>query len=191
MMQRTGGGWCRIPPMKIRPARIADAPAICGIINYYAERGRMLHRSLESVYASMRDFQVAQNDRDQLVGCIAVAVFWSDLAEIKSLAVSPDRRGSGVGGKLVRAAVRDARKIGVRRLFALTYEKEFFERMGMKVIDRDTLPEKVWRECFACPRVDRCDEIAMVMDLSKSSLAARRVRSKKSRPTARRARSRK
>ena len=151
--------------MMIRPARVTDAPAICDLVNYYAERGRMLHRSLESAYTAIREFHVAVSDDGSVVGCVAVDVFWSDLAEIKSLAVRESSRRSGVGGELVRAAIEDARRIDVRRLFALTYEQAFFERYGFRVIDRSTLPEKVWRECIACPRVDACDEIAMILQL--------------------------
>lgn len=151
--------------MRIRNATIADARAICDLVNYYAERGRMLHRSLEGVYDTIREFQVAEDDEGRVVGCVAVDVFWSDLAEVKSLAVSPDARGTGLGGRLMRAAVEDARRLGVKRLFALTYEQGFFERQGFAVIARETLPEKVWRECLVCPKADACDEIAMLRRL--------------------------
>ena len=150
----------------IRRARVSDAEAICGLINYYAERGKMLHRSLESVYDSLREFHVAEADGGGLLGCVAVDIFWADLAEIKSLAVDPRRSGKGLGSQLVRAAIDDARQLGIRKLFALTYEKEFFSGHGFRVIDRDTLPEKVWRECIACPKADACDEIAMILHLS-------------------------
>jgi len=151
--------------MKIRRARTSDAPAICGLVNHYAELGRMLHRSLESVYGSLRDFLVAEDNFGRVVGCVAITIFWSDLAEVKSLAVAPDVAGQGVGSMLMRAALKDARSYGVRKLFALTYEQGFFARQGFKVIDRQTLPEKVWRECISCPKVDACDEIAMMLSL--------------------------
>lgn len=151
--------------MTIRPARVTDAAAICDLVNYYAERGTMLHRSLESVYAELREFHVAVADDGSIAGCIAVDVFWSDLAEIKSLAVRRADSGKGTGGGLMRAAIEDARVLGIRRLFSLTYEQAFFERYGFEVIDRQTLPEKVWRECIACPKVDACDEIAMMAQL--------------------------
>jgi len=151
--------------MTIRPARVCDAAAICGVVNYYAERERMLHRSLESVYDGLREFHVAVDDDGRVAGCVAVDIFWADLAEIKSLAVRETARGTGVGGLLMRAAIADARRMGVRRLFVLTYEQAFFARHGFEVIDRDRLPEKVWRECFACPKVDACDEIAMMREL--------------------------
>ncbi|MCY2931789.1 MAG: N-acetyltransferase [Planctomycetota bacterium] len=148
--------------MIIRPAHIRDAEAICSLINYYAERGRMLHRSLESTYEALREFHVAQDEGGALVGCVAVDLFWSDLAEVKSLAVLPDRRGEGIGRKLVEAAIADARELGAARLFALTYEEDFFRRLGFSRIDRETLPEKVWRECIVCPKADACDEIAVM-----------------------------
>jgi amino-acid N-acetyltransferase len=155
--------------MIIRPARISDAAAICGIINYYAERGRMLHRSLESVYDSLREFQVAQEDDGRILGCVALDIFWADLAEVKSLAVGPDCRGKGVGSRLVQAAIGDAERLGVKKIFALTYEKEFFARLGFRRILREKLPEKVWRECISCPKFDACDEIAMVYDPESAS----------------------
>jgi len=151
--------------MTIRPALISDAAAICEMVNYYAERGRMLHRSLESVYDALREFHVAVDEADQVIGCVAVDIFWADLAEVKSLAVREGCRGAGLGGRLVRAGIADARRRGVRRLFSLTYEQAFFERIGFAVVDRQRLPEKVWRECFACPKVDACDEIAMMLTL--------------------------
>jgi len=150
--------------MVIRPARISDAAAICGLVNHYAERGRMLHRSLENVYDALREFLVACQ-RERIVGCVAVDIFWADLAEIKSLAVAPESQGAGVGSQLVRHAIDDARSLGVGRLFALTYEEEFFAKHGFAAIDRQQLPEKVWRECFACPKADACDEVAMMLRL--------------------------
>lgn len=152
--------------MLIRPARVPDAETICALINDYAERGLMLHRSLESVYDSLRDFIVAEGPDERLAGCVALDVFWSDLAEVKSLAVAPGRHGAGIGSQLLAAALDDARRLGIRKVFALTYEQSFFVRHGFATIERDTLPEKVWRECLACPKSDQCDEIAMLLDLA-------------------------
>jgi len=149
----------------IRYAQTSDAEAICSLINYYAERGLMLHRSMESVYNSLREFQVALDDEQRVVGCVAVDIFWADLAEVKSVAVAPDMVGQGIGRQLLEAGILDARRMGVKRLFTLTYEQTFFQRQGFEVIDRHSLPEKVWRECLACPKSDACDEIAMMMVL--------------------------
>jgi len=151
--------------MKIRRALISDAEAIVALINHYAERGLMLHRSLEGVYDCLREFQVATDNDGNVVGCVAVDVFWADLAEVKSLAVAPGSARKGVGGKLLLAAIEDARALGVRRLFSLTYEADFFARYGFAAIDRDTLREKVWRECLSCPKADACDETAVMLTL--------------------------
>ncbi len=150
---------------EIRPGRVEDAQAICDLVNYHAERGKMLHRSLESVYEALRDFLVAVDGDGRVVGCAAVDVFWGDLAEIKSLAVAPDAQKSGTGRRLVQAGIADARRLGTKKLFALTYETEFFAKEGFEVIDRRTLPEKVWGECLACPKSDACDETAMMLQL--------------------------
>jgi len=108
---------------------------------------------------------VATDDNGRVVGCVAVDIFWADLAEVKSLAVAPDMVGQGIGGRLLAAAIEDARRMGVKRLFTLTYEQGFFQRQGFAVMDRQALPEKVWRECLACPKADACDEIAMMLAL--------------------------
>ncbi len=150
--------------MNVRHATVADAEDICDVVNYHAERGKMLHVSLESVYGAIRAFHVARDD-ERLVGCVAVDVFWADLAEIRSLAVVEDYTGKGFGGTLVQSAIDDARELGIRRLFTLTYEKDFFERYGFTVVDRQALPEKVWRACISCPKVDACDEIAMILTI--------------------------
>ncbi len=157
--------------MQVRHARAEDARRIAELINHHAEQGRMLHRSLESVCDSLRDFFVA-DDGGRVIGCVAVDVFWTDLAEVKSLAVDPAKQGRGAGVKLLAAAVEDARRLGLKRLFALTYETEFFSRIGFRKVQRGTLPEKVWRECIACPKADNCDEIAMIMRLDENESAA-------------------
>ncbi len=144
---------------------MSDATAICEIVNHHAERGRMLHRSLEAVYERLRNFVVAEID-GTIVGCVAIEIIWTDLAEVKSLAVHPDYLGNRIGRQLVAAAVNDARALGVKRLFALTYEESFFIRQGFRTIDREQLPHKVWSDCAACPKREACDEIAMIMEVA-------------------------
>ncbi len=144
---------------------MTDAVAIGEIVNYHAERGRMLHRSLEAIYDTLRNFLVADVD-GEVLGCVAVEIAWADLAEVKSLAVAPHAIGRGLGDALVRAAIDDARKLGVRRLFALTYVDAFFARFGFKRIDRKQLPSKVWTDCVYCPRRHACNEIAVLLHLA-------------------------
>jgi len=150
--------------MKIRSARILDAKAICSLINYYAEHDKMLFRSLADVYEMLQTFLVAEEE-GRVVGCCALEVIWSDLAEVKSLAVGADERGKGVGTSLVAAALDQARQLGVPRVFALTLEPKFFERAGFSIVRKEELPMKVWSDCARCPKQDECDEIAVIRDL--------------------------
>lgn len=149
--------------MKIRPARVADVPRIAEIVNNYAEQGLMLHRSHAELYERLRDFVVVADDDDLVMGVTGLRIMWANLAEVYSLAVAPEARGAGVGKQLVSAMADEAERLGIRRLFALTYERKFFERCGFEVVDRHrNLPLKVWSECIRCPKNQACDEIAMV-----------------------------
>jgi len=144
---------------------VEDVAAICELVNYHAERGKMLHRSLESTYESLRDFLVAEDGDGGIVGCVAVTVSWADLAEVRSLAIDPRHQGEGIGSRLLEAAIADAHKLGIKRVFTLTYEKDFFAKHGFEVMDRQDLPDKVWGACVSCPKADACDEIAMMIAL--------------------------
>ncbi len=151
--------------MIVRNARIADAKGICSLISYYAEHDKMLFRALADVYENLQTFTVVEKD-GKLIGCCALEVIWSDLAEIKSLAVGSEDRGTGVGTALVSAAVEQARQLGVPRVFALTLEPKFFERVGFRIVTKEELPMKVWSDCARCPKQDECDEIAVIRDLT-------------------------
>jgi len=147
--------------MEVRSAKISDAKSICTLINYYAERDKMLFRSLADIYENLQTFTVAELD-DNVLGCCALEVIWSDLAEIKSLAVDQANTDKGIGTMLVSAAVEQAHLLGVPRVFALTLKPEFFEKLGFEVIDKETLPMKVWSDCARCPKQQKCDEIAVI-----------------------------
>lgn len=150
--------------MHVRKATIRDAHAISDLVNYWAEQGLMLHRSLESVYDALRDFHVAEND-GRTVGCAALDVYWGDLAEIRSLAVVPEAKGTGVGRALVEATLADAEALGLPRVFAMTYEQPFFTRLGFEEIDLKALPEKIWRECLEWYSQGHRHETAMLRHL--------------------------
>ena len=145
----------------IRPAAVADVPAIHGIINDAAELGLMLHKPMGRLYETVRMFHVAE-DAGGVIGVCGLSIIWADLAEIVSLAVAPSARGRGIGGRLAQACLDEARDRGIRRVMSLTYERGFFERLGFGVVDRQTLPMKVWADCVHCPKNHACDEIAMM-----------------------------
>ena len=100
------------------------------------------------------------------MGCVALHIVWTDLAEVKSLAVPEDVQTRGMGSLLVNAVVDEARDIGLERFFALTYRPAFFERLGFVQADVMTLPRKVWNECYRCPKFPSCNEIALVKELN-------------------------
>lgn len=149
----------------IRNATMADVPEIHRLITYHAEFNRMLFRAHADLYEHLRDFFVCTGDDGGVVGCAALELVWRDLAEIKSLAVDEAQRGRGIGRQLVEAALAEGRRLGLARVFALTREERFFEKLGFIKVDKQTLPHKVWTDCVRCPLQENCDEIAMVMDL--------------------------
>lgn len=155
----------------VRNATMADVPAMHGLITHHAELGRMLFRSHADLYEHLRDFFVFEQ-AGVVLGCCAVELVWRDLAEVKSLAVAEEHRGRGIGRALVEAALREATRLGITRLFALTREPEFFARLGYRVVPKETLPHKVWTDCIRCPVQANCDEVAMVVDLGPAATTA-------------------
>lgn len=148
----------------IREAHVHDVPAMSQIINGCAEYGLMLHRSQAYLYEHVREFYVADADGADgaVVGVCGLSVVWANLAEVYALAVKADQRGRGLGKQLVVASVEQARRLGIRKLMTLTYETGFFESCGFSVVDRQTLPLKVWSDCVGCSKNQACDEVAMI-----------------------------
>ena len=124
----------------------------------------MLSRSLSELYESLRDFFVVEED-GRILGAAALNIVWDYLAEIRSVAVSEDAGGKGVGTLVVQACIEEARELGLKRLFCLTYKPDFFARFGFHVVDKAELPHKVWGACIKCVKFPDCDEIAMIQDL--------------------------
>lgn len=147
--------------MKVRSAKITDAKAIYSLINSYAEQNKMLFRSMADIYENLQSFTVVELN-GKVVGCCALQVIWSDLAEIKSLAVDQTNTKKGIGSALVAAAVEQSARLGAARVFALTLYPDFFEKLGFEVIQKDKLPMKVWSDCAKCPKQQNCDEIAVI-----------------------------
>lgn len=151
----------------LRKARIGDVKTIHRLINLSAAKGEMLPRSLMDIYNSVRDFIVYFDETEQkIVGICAMNIIWENLAEIRSLYVDDAFRRKGIGRKLVEFCISDAITLELFRIFTLTYKKEFFAGVGFKEVDRSILPEKVWSDCFRCPKFpDYCDETAMIIEL--------------------------
>ena len=147
--------------MNVRSAKISDVEAINALISSYAERDRMLFRSVADIYENLQCFTVAELGGN-VVGCCSLEIIWSDLAEIKSLAVDETKKQMGIGRMLVAAAAEQAAALGVPRVFALTLEPEFFLKSGFEIVEKEAMPMKVWSDCARCPKQQNCDEIAVV-----------------------------
>ncbi len=150
----------------LRKAKVGDAKYIYELINEYAKENLLLPRSLSSIYETIRDFWVWEEE-GKVIGCGALHVVWEDLAEIKSLAIDKEFWGKGIGGKIIEACIEEAKSLGIKKIFALTYIREYFERYGFEEIPKEILPHKVWGECMSCVKFPNCDEIAVLLDLSK------------------------
>lgn len=152
----------------VEKARVGDAPRIHRLVNYFADRGEMLHRPLSEIYEHIRDYFVVRDGED-LAGCAALHVSWEDLAEIKAMAVREADQGQGVGRILTEACLAEARDLGIPNVFCLTYKHEFYARVGFRQIDVMQLPRKVWGECYRCAKFPNCEEVAMVCELEGTS----------------------
>jgi amino-acid N-acetyltransferase len=148
----------------IRKAKVTDIKKIQKLINYHAKRDKMLPRSLNELYENVRDFFVYA-EGSTVYGCCALHIDWEDLSEIKSLAVAPSRVKKGIGGKLLDECMKEAKALKLKKVFALTYVPGFFAKFGFKVVDKETLPHKIWSECVKCVYFPRCKEIAVMKEI--------------------------
>jgi len=148
-----------------RKARIDDVECIHRLLTLYANEGLLLARSRAKLYEGIREFSVAEQD-GEIIGTGSLHIMWKDLAEIRSLAVSPTHTRQGIGKKLVNIFLEEAKNLCIPRVFTLTYKPGFFERCGFTHIEKDDLPQKVWRECVDCPHFPNCEEVAMIITLN-------------------------
>jgi amino-acid N-acetyltransferase len=146
---------------KVEKARIPDVPQIHKLINSFADKGQMLARPLSEIYESIRDFFVIR-EGGEVIACAALHVAWSDLAEIRSVAVAEESQRKGAGARLIAACLKEADELGIATIFCFTYRPEFFRKQRFSDIDKMELPRKVWTDCFRCPKFPNCDEIALV-----------------------------
>jgi len=150
--------------LKLRKAVVSDVPEIFKLIKHYAEKKLMLARALSELYENIQEFYVIVKG-GKIIACSSLHVTWENLAEIKSLAVAPGHCGGGIGTKIVDACHATARRLGVKRVFALTFAPGFFKKHGYVETHRDKLPHKIWIECIRCPMFPDCKEIPLVKDL--------------------------
>lgn len=150
--------------MNFRKATFKDVEAIHKLVNSYAEKGLMLARARNALYETLRDMILAE-ENGEIVGVGALHIVWDELAEIRALAVAPHITKQGVGRHIVDALTEEAKALGVKTLFTLTYQVGFFDKMGFIEVGKEELPQKVWKECINCAKFPNCDETAMLKKL--------------------------
>ncbi len=151
----------------IRKARIADVVEIHKMLWHFSKAEKLLARSLSELYTTVRDIVVFEDEAGRIAGCCTLHIVDEDLAEIRSLAVLESHQRSGIGRGLVEACISEAKELGICKLFALTGEVAFFERLGFQLEDKEDLPHKVWWDCRHCPKhPNYCDESALVLDIA-------------------------
>lgn len=148
----------------IRKAKITDIKQIHKFVNEFAKKEEMLPRALNELYEGIRDFFVYEED-GIIKGVCALRILWEDLAEIRSLAVREEYQRLGIGKSLVKRCLKDAKDLGIKKVFALTYQPEFFKKIGFTEIDKAKLPHKIWGDCLKCPKFPECDEHAVIIYL--------------------------
>ncbi len=149
----------------IRKATQKDVRFIHGLLAHYGKEGLLIPRSLNSVYESLRDFVIAEDQDGKQVGCCALKISWENLVEIRSCAILPEATKSGWGTKLVEACLSEAVTLSFTKAFVLTYQPDFFARLGFKEVSKNTLPQKIWADCINCVSFPDCGEIAMTLEL--------------------------
>ncbi|MFC1905775.1 N-acetyltransferase [Chloroflexota bacterium] len=152
--------------MKLEKAKISDVKQMHEMVNNFADKGEMLPRALSDLYENIRDYFVIRDKQNKVTACIALHISWVDLAEIRTLAVSENMQEQGLGSMLIKACLEEAKGLGLKSVFCLTYKPEFFEKHGFIIVDKMELPRKVWSECFHCPKFPDCDEVALVYNIN-------------------------
>ncbi len=148
-----------------RKATLRDIPAMQRLVAPQVEDGTILIRSDDEIATNIRSYTLAFSGAE-LAGFTALHVHSAELAEIRSLIVAENRRGKGIGARLVRLAVEEARALGLSRVLALTYAAAFFEKLGFSEIPKESIPEhKIWADCIKCKHFPVCNEIALVKTL--------------------------
>ena len=135
------------PTFSIRPARPGDVAAIKKLVAPLAAQRILMAKETVAYYESLQEFRIAESSDGDIIGCGALHVMWEDLAEVRTLAADADWRGKGVGHVLVQQLLEDAKALGVSRVFCLTFEVDFFKRLGFEVMaDQSAVDPEVYSE---------------------------------------------
>ena len=152
----------RVGGAVVRKAKLQDAVNIYELVNSLSGDGTLLRRNYAEICENVRDFTVAESEGGIFLGCGALHLYGPHLAEVRSIVVRPEAKGQGAGGKLLRALLNEAEDQAVACVSLFTRIPDFFFHFGFRIVDRTTLPDKIYKDCQTCPRLYACDEVAMV-----------------------------
>ena len=145
-------------------AKLSDIESMQALVLPEVKSGVILFRSDDEVANNIRSYVLAKED-DKLLGFAALHIHAPNLAEVRSLIVDSQYRGKNIGARLVQFTIQEAKDLGIRQIFTLTYQKAFFEKLDFNEIPKESLPEhKIWADCVKCKHFPICDEIALIIE---------------------------
>lgn len=151
--------------LEFRKPSLKDIPQMQEIVRGYVEKNIILYRSNDEIANMIRSYTLAFKD-ENLAGFAALHIFSSSLAEVRMLVVKEEFQGMQIGKKIVQELLKEAQNLGLKRVLALTYQEDFFKKLGFKLVQKAQIPEhKVWEDCIKCKRFPQCDELALIIDL--------------------------
>jgi len=157
--------------LKIRKAILPDATTIHELIEVYAQDNILLPRPITELFENVRDFTVVEDESGHIIGCGALHVYGPHLTEVRSIAVHPSSKGLGAGRMVVEALLEEAKRNQITCVCLFTRTPGFFKRLGFQVAQREQLPDKIYKDCVACPFLNNCDEVAMYIgEIPKTSV---------------------
>ncbi len=155
----------------IRRATLADVMPIHALIQSYPDE--LILRPLNNIVENIDRFTVAV-EGEQIIACAC----WQILPEVgnpegatvelQSVAVNKAYRGKGVGTKLVKFLLQRIEGFHPVQAIVLTFEPEFFGKLGFKKIEKTQIIHKIYRGCIYCTKHTNpftCPEIAMALQL--------------------------
>ncbi|MEN2997438.1 MAG: N-acetyltransferase [Brevinematia bacterium] len=148
----------------IREATPGDVDSIYELIKPFVDKGELLHRSKDDILDHIRNFIIADIEGD-VVGSMAMKFYSEEVVEFRTLAVKQELQKRGIGRMLVERGLEMAKAMGVKKVFVLTRSEEFFRKLGFREVSKEIFPEKVWSDCLVCPKLNHCDETAMIKEI--------------------------
>ena len=151
--------------IELRKAKLNDIPLMQELVKQEVADGVILKRSDDEVATNIRSYVLVFKDNN-LIGYAALHIHSPELSEIRSLIVSPEARGLGVGKKIVEFCKVEAKKLGLKEILVLTYIADFFRKLGFEEIEKEKIPEhKIWLDCVKCVHFPVCNEISLIYKL--------------------------